>query len=565
MATLAARLNELAAANEKGLLNDDEYRILRQDVFERYAELGRSERSNRGTILVEPSNTNESTTTNSVQPRLKKLTRRPSEFRINAFASTSSEKDKKSNNNAISSFIRRAKSPLRSSPSLLGPNNTSPSTSRKSSHEPTISRSSSRKNLNSVPDPHLLSPPTSPTRPVPNHPKRPQGSSSSIKSSAKVIPLPAMLNHDIFEDGGLYTSADIRHAIADLDEDAKRLIRAFDELEDSAVKRAKTIAQSAGRVTAIPPSSSSSNSLTPPTIQHRSRSDSATTASGGGMQFTATSGNAASKPVHTRARSRSTTSIQPKDVPHKSHPILTLHTTSSQTPTLQRKGSVSSLASSLFSLKSKASMPSLPSLPSIPSISTMPSIPRSRSGSVASPTPSSHNPSDSFSNTFSSVSGYSISSSGKSINRRPSMSTEASSSGHGRSSTSTGASSIHTTTSTSSTGRTSISSGHGHGHTTTALTPSTTTLSRAASTASISRSNPKSSSSTSVHFRGDSTDSGRLKPSGYSSLDEVDELDEIRQIQQRRRDVIGRYDARREYLKARLRGAELHERVVKGR
>ncbi|KAJ3795320.1 hypothetical protein GGU11DRAFT_810575 [Lentinula aff. detonsa] len=569
MATLAARLNELAAANEKGLLNDDEYRILRQDVFERYAELGRSERSNRGTILVEPSNTNESTTTNSVQPRLKKLTRRPSEFRINAFASTSSEKDKKSNNNAISSFIRRAKSPLRSPPSLLGPNNISPSTSRKSSHEPTISRSSSRNNLNSVPDPHLLSPPTSPTRPVPNHSKRTQGSSSSIKSSikssAKVIPRPAMLNHDIFEDGGLYTSADIRHAIADLDEDAKRLIRAFDELEDSAVKRAKTIAQSAGRVTATSPSSSSSNLLTPPTIQHRSRSDSATTASGSGMHLAATSGNASSKPVHTRARSRSTTSIQPMDVPHKSHPILTLHTTSSQTPTLQRKGSVSSLASSLFALKSKASMPSLPSLPSIPSISTMPSVPRSRSGGVASPTPSSHNPSDSFSNTFSSVSGYSISSSGKSINRRPSMSTEASSSGHGRSSTSTGASSIHTTTSTSSTGRTSISSGHGHGHTTAALTPSTTTLSRAASTASISRSNPKSSSSTSVHFRGDPTDSGRLKPSGYSSLDEVDELDEIRQIQQRRRDVIGRYDARREYLKARLRGAELHERVVKGR
>ncbi|KAJ3994258.1 hypothetical protein F5050DRAFT_546674 [Lentinula boryana] len=569
MATLAARLNELAAANEKGLLNDDEYRILRQDVFERYAELGRSERSNRGTILIEPSNTNESTTTNSVQPRLKKLTRHPSEFGINALASTSSEKDKKSNNNAISSFIRRAKSPLRSPPSLLGQNNISPSTSRKSSHEPTISRSSSRKNLNSVPDPHLLSPPTSPTRPVHNHPKRTQGSSSSIKSSikssAKVIPLPAMLNHDIFEDGGLYTSADIRHAITDLDEDAKRLIRAFDELEDSAVKRAKTTAQSVGRVTAISPSSSSSNLLTPPTIQHRSRSESATTASGS----TATSGNASSKPVHTRARSRSTTSIQPMGVPHKSHPNLTFHTTSSQTPTLQRKGSVSSLASSLFSLRSKASMPSLPSLPSIPSISTMPSISRSRSGSVASPTASSYSPSNSFSNTSSSVSGYSISSSGNSINRRPSMSTEASSSGHGRSSTSTGASSIHTTTSTSSTGRTSISSGHGHGHTTAALTPSTTTrshaLSRAASTASISRSNSKLSSSTSVNSRGDPTDSGRLKPSGYSSLDEVDELDEIRQIQQRRRDVIGRYDARREYLKARLRGAELHERVVKGR
>ncbi|KDR82648.1 hypothetical protein GALMADRAFT_837529 [Galerina marginata CBS 339.88] len=35
--TLAQRLNELAVANSEGLLNDDEYRILRQNVFERFA------------------------------------------------------------------------------------------------------------------------------------------------------------------------------------------------------------------------------------------------------------------------------------------------------------------------------------------------------------------------------------------------------------------------------------------------------------------------------------------------------------------------------------------------
>ncbi|KAE9394418.1 hypothetical protein BT96DRAFT_188419 [Gymnopus androsaceus JB14] len=46
---------------------------------------------------------------------------------------------------------------------------------------------------------------------------------------------------------------------------------------------------------------------------------------------------------------------------------------------------------------------------------------------------------------------------------------------------------------------------------------------------------------------------------------EGEDSSEIRQIQQRKRDVIGRYEARKEYLRARLRGAELHERVVKGR
>ncbi|KAJ3781550.1 hypothetical protein GGU10DRAFT_299453 [Lentinula aff. detonsa] len=35
--TLAQRLNELAIANDEGLLNDDEYRILRQNLFERFA------------------------------------------------------------------------------------------------------------------------------------------------------------------------------------------------------------------------------------------------------------------------------------------------------------------------------------------------------------------------------------------------------------------------------------------------------------------------------------------------------------------------------------------------
>lgn len=35
--TLAQRLNELAVANEDGLLNDDEYRLLRQNLFERFA------------------------------------------------------------------------------------------------------------------------------------------------------------------------------------------------------------------------------------------------------------------------------------------------------------------------------------------------------------------------------------------------------------------------------------------------------------------------------------------------------------------------------------------------
>ncbi|KAF8825202.1 hypothetical protein HHX47_DHR7000015 [Lentinula edodes] len=590
MATLAIRLNELAAANGQGLLDDDEYRILRQDAFERYAGLGdtEGEGSSGGIVFIEPSITqsNQSTSSmamSSAQPRPKKLNRRPSESKMNIFASTSSDKGRTpTSNNVISSFIRRATSPLRSFESPPGPS-IFPSISKKNTQESTLSRSSSRKNLNSghshsymhsIPDPHLLSPPTSPTRPVhtPSQRTAAKGSSSPVKFSSSSFKsstqtsLSAMSNHDIFEDGGLFTSADIRRAISDLDEDAKNVLRAFDELEESALKRTKSKNHSSRSHSAAPPSSFSLNLLSAPTMQHRSRSDSAATATVSGRS-SASADDSLSRSGHPRLRSQSTTSIQPMtrlDPPHKSNSNLgTPHSTSSRTPTLHRKGSVSSLASSIFSLKAKASMPSLPSLPSIPSISTMPSITRSRSGSVASSTTSS-NPSNSV-----------FSSSGKSVEGMPSMSTEWSSFGQGRSSTSTGASSIHTTTSTSSTGRTSLSSGHGHTSSVTAAPP----VHRSRSTSEFSSSN------SSVQFRGNSTNSGRAGPSGHSKyrsgerergrtkgdqdglddLDELDELGEIHQIQQRKRDVIGRYDARREYLKARLRGAELHEKVVKGR
>ncbi|KAJ4494852.1 hypothetical protein C8J55DRAFT_106505 [Lentinula edodes] len=582
MAALAMRLNELAAANGQGLLDDDEYRILRQDAFERYAGLGDTEGSSGGIVFVEPSITQSNRSASPAQPRPKKLNRRPSESKMNIFASTSSDKGRTpTSNNVISSFIRRATSPLRSSESPPGPS-IFPSISKKNTQESTLSRSSSRKNLDSnhshsymhsIPDPHLLSPPTSPTRTVPPSQRTAaKGSSSPVKFSSSSFKsstqtsLSAMSNHDIFEDGGLFTSADIRRAISDLDEDAKNVLRAFDELEESALKRTKSKNHSSRSHSAAPPSSFSLNLLSAPTMQHRSRSDSAATATVSGRSA-ASADDSLSRSGHPRLRSQSTTSIQPMtrlDPPHKSNSNLsTPHSTSSRTPTLHRKGSVSSLASSIFSLKTKASMPSLPSLPSIPSISTMHSITRSRSGSVASSTTSS-NPSNSV-----------FSSSGKSVEGMPTMSTEWSSFGQGRSSTSTGASSIHTTTSTSSTGRTSLSSGHGHTSSVTAAPP----VHRSRSTSEFSSSN------SSVQFRGNSTSSGRAGPSGHSKyrsgqrergrvkgnqdglddLDELDESGEIHQIQQRKRDVIGRYDARREYLKARLRGAELHEKVVKGR
>ena len=43
--------------------------------------------------------------------------------------------------------------------------------------------------------------------------------------------------------------------------------------------------------------------------------------------------------------------------------------------------------------------------------------------------------------------------------------------------------------------------------------------------------------------------------------DEVDQLSELHEIQQRRNEVVSRYNRRIEYLKAKHKGAELRERV----
>ncbi|KAE9394417.1 hypothetical protein BT96DRAFT_943169 [Gymnopus androsaceus JB14] len=327
---LATRLNELAAANEQGLLDDDEYRLLRQDVFERFA----AGDTGAGKVLVEPKPSTAPTTTATsvVQPKPRKLTRRPSEGTINSTNNASSS----GNNHSIASFIRRATSPL-GSIRIRSSSRPGSSSSRKNSDAGLAGRSVP------VPDPHLLSPPTSPTRPV--HTKSPSSNNSTSKVKSKSTAPSPLSAHDIFEDGGLFTPADIRRAIAELDDDARRLVTAFEELEESAVRKETVRAREAshGRSMNLSGRNQSVLSLSsppPPTIQHRSKSDNP-------AAVTAVSSN--SKGINTRLRSKSTTSLRDQarsaaitgpnnpypTPPPSSHPI------TQTTPALRKKSSVS--------------------------------------------------------------------------------------------------------------------------------------------------------------------------------------------------------------------------------
>ncbi|KAF5391619.1 hypothetical protein D9757_002405 [Collybiopsis confluens] len=560
MATLAVRLNELASANEQGLLNDDEYRLLRQNVFERYATLGGGAGGMSSVVLAEPL---KPATVNLAQPKARKISRRPSEV---SFSTTPSNVHpeatlKKSKPHFFSSIIHRATSPLKtpsgSPPALsvsrsLSLSSSSSHASAKKFSNTIRSTSSSRISSEitssqsvSVPNQrHLLSTPTSPTRTnIASHSSPPKSFRNPLQSNTSAQASStsfsgALSAYDIFEDGGLFTTADIRQAIVDLDQDAKRVVQAFDEMEESAVRRTEfaRLEETSSRRTISPLISSTAHLPLPNNLHYQPRSNSAASA---------------------LSRTKSTTSLASSNNIH----------TSPTGPTLRKKGSMSSLASSLFSLKTRPSMPSFHSTPS-----SVPMKSRSRSDSVASTSSVDGYgyQTSSYSDRAAQQHSFSVSSlsSSKLIPSRRGMSRPSltmpsteSLSGSRRPSTST------------SGGRLSTNTSHGYGY--------SATLSR--STASVSRSGLGSGS---VHWGEDSAEpvparsgrSTRRTPGGkqghgQSGREEDSDgverggvvTNEILQIRKRRKDVIGRYESRREYLKARLRGAELHERVLKGR
>ncbi|KAJ7126895.1 hypothetical protein C8R44DRAFT_874011 [Mycena epipterygia] len=248
---LAAQLNDLAIANSDGLLNDDEYRLLRQNLFERYS----------GGVEILSISPPAAVKLVSGPPRRKHVElveQPPPRAQVTAPA--------RSKTSGVAGFLRRATGRRSVSPSP-GPTNViklsliprmfskkaedtsssdTDSSGTRHSSSPSFSRKASIGDLAS-PTRTKGFPPTSPTRPKaePTSPIRskfevaPASTSRSafaISAQSKYDVIPGASN-DIFDDDNLQTAEVIRNAIAAVEEEGRRLVMAFNDLETSAVIR----------------------------------------------------------------------------------------------------------------------------------------------------------------------------------------------------------------------------------------------------------------------------------------------------------------------------------------
>ncbi|KAH7926443.1 hypothetical protein BV22DRAFT_1032821 [Leucogyrophana mollusca] len=274
--TLAQRLNELATANSQGLLNDDEYRLLRQNIFERLAS-GSSVPAETPVVPVHSSHShkpshaqsrnNVSTqfqvksgrspsirSKSSVSSAMSTLFRRGSSRRTSALVNDGAGSDASSvfsiSSSTSNMFQRRAIPPEMRSDNFTSRLETpragydvSSSASRGSTpdHTPFLASSSYRSMSRSVRRLGTATPPSSfPGRgPDPKH-------------------SPSILPADTSQDDDLKSSHDIRREIELMEAEGRRLLDAFNGLELSALTRSQ---QRPGH--APPPRS--------PSIAHRHR------------------------------------------------------------------------------------------------------------------------------------------------------------------------------------------------------------------------------------------------------------------------------------------------------
>ncbi|KAF9052513.1 hypothetical protein BDZ89DRAFT_1056853 [Hymenopellis radicata] len=234
---LAQRLNELATANSEGLLNDEEYRLLRQDVFERHA----GQHIDAPTVtIVGRSRAPSAASSSSRKVVFQPLTPPP---QIPRTSSPSPHPAKTSITSGVTTFLKRAtsrKAPKDNSVRASGTTNSLKRafTPRKLTRKQSLSSihttssgttthdarsvSSHKASLSS----DTFSPPLSPTR-------------STFPNRNLTPPRQFTLEtgDDIFEDGGLSTSKELIQFINDLEEEGRRVMKAFDELEQSTASR----------------------------------------------------------------------------------------------------------------------------------------------------------------------------------------------------------------------------------------------------------------------------------------------------------------------------------------
>ncbi|KAJ7455366.1 hypothetical protein B0H11DRAFT_253467 [Mycena galericulata] len=244
---LAVQLNDLAIANSDGLLNDDEYRLLRQNLFERYS----------GGVEI----LSVSSTPPTVKPASAAVRRKHVEL-VEQVPPRAQSIPTRSKTSAVADFLRRAtgrKSPpaptsvikLSILPRLFSKKSedtlsSDTDSSGRHSSSPSYSRKASSGDVSPPPNikpKGLGREPTSPTSPTfptrstfERPPTSPSRSAFAISTPSKHDVIPGG-SKDIFDDDNLQTSEDIRKAITAVENEARRLVTAFNDLETSAVIR----------------------------------------------------------------------------------------------------------------------------------------------------------------------------------------------------------------------------------------------------------------------------------------------------------------------------------------
>ncbi|KAF8650146.1 hypothetical protein AX16_005381 [Volvariella volvacea WC 439] len=371
-ATLAQRLNELATANAEGLLTDDEYRLLRQNLFERFSttttvpteapivpvarprpRVNGSSPDGRPSSVVRPLSVNltrspsiqsKSSRTSGVSNLIRRGTKRS--ISTNDISDASSMVSNGSASKKLFSFSRvltkkSSDSSVKTAASRQADNVSVTSSKRTGSNADPMSPFSSGTGRSAAGSRKYQSPPSS-------FPMRAIGAEPRFAGSQS----------NIFDDDHLQTSQDIKEEIAAVEAEARRLMDAFHGLElTTMTKIQRRQALSAGEDDSV----ESTWTLIPPDGQSARRlpihgdSDAASTRSGasaGTAPSMARSAHSASvRKVVIRSKSNLTTGSLA--VSHGSKPS-----------SLHRKNSISSVTSQERKHMLKNSVP--PPVPAIP-------------------------------------------------------------------------------------------------------------------------------------------------------------------------------------------------------
>ncbi|KDR79041.1 hypothetical protein GALMADRAFT_138001 [Galerina marginata CBS 339.88] len=258
---LAQRLDELAVANSQGLLNDDEYRLLRQSVFEQY--------SGNVIVPVESPVVPVARVHGRVQDPSPKATvptqlRSSSKFGLDQAKPLSSPVRTKSTvTSGMANLLRRATgrripnftndpttSKDKDARKTNGPNNPANDTSKRSAMIPRLLhrkpaelpplRTDTSRNIE-----HAFQPPKLHTPMIDRHSPLQLSTLSRNGSTSHIAPPTSPLHpeksittiQNVFDDENLCTAEDIRDVISTTEDEARRLIDAFNNLEATTFRR----------------------------------------------------------------------------------------------------------------------------------------------------------------------------------------------------------------------------------------------------------------------------------------------------------------------------------------